>query len=129
MTETETVDVSDDDEVFRGLPPATQQHYETVGALLVVKQSAFNDRSLKPSVDLRRLCPDEEPRSEIAREDGVLILVVEKIRGISVRINDRKGNLSHHQSADVRHQPVEVNWAHSQIEPKRLFESKSHFRS
>ncbi len=118
----------DADDLFRGLPPGGP-HYHIDGSEIVVKETAFNDRDKKPSVDLVRKCPNGQPRAELHPEEGILILSVGKVRscsGITITGKDNKSKIIY--AFDVWPHPKYDNPAHCQIESSPEFASSDHFK-
>ncbi|TNF28008.1 MAG: hypothetical protein EP329_18670 [Deltaproteobacteria bacterium] len=119
--------LGDDDSVFRGLPVGTN-HYEWKGEQAVVKQSAFNDRSNKPSVDVKRLSPGQEPRPELHPHAGILELGVSAVRSLSGAVQTGLAEPPKSYAIDVAHRPEETNLAHAQIEGQPEIERGTHFK-
>lgn len=96
-----------------------KDHYgcDPKGKLIHVGNSAFNDRERKPSVDRSVLCLEGPEASRFAPEDGIVTLGAGDVRGISgVITNSKTGCLLYAHNVDVRHVPVDENYAHAQIE-------------
>lgn len=123
----EIAEIQDDDSVFRGLPVGTE-HYERRGSVIIVKQSAFNDRGRRPSVDVARLSPNGEPRAQLVPSAGIISLQVGAIRKLSVVQQDQKGKEIAQRSVDVIHRPETANPAHAQIEASPDFDSDGQFK-
>lgn len=119
--------VEDDEFLHRSV---RQEWAVLVDGELRLSSQAFNDPSLKPSVDRARMRPAVE--SKRSPTDGICCLLTSEVRSITTVMHQA---LMRPYEVDVKARPIEpdnergepANPAHAQIEVEPEFESRSRF--
>jgi len=115
--------VDDGEDLIRRIP-ADSNCYDSSHGALRLSSTAFNDRERMPSVDRRRMKASLDDCKNHPT-DGLLLLITNEVRAISLAQTDQKGKpTSDLHKIDVIHRPIEAgdagglpaNEAHSQVE-------------
>lgn len=110
--------VSDDEELYRSVREtvAGQLCYRIQGGQVVFSQAAFNDRSMRPSIDRAKLRDFDPHRSRLSREDGIVALRADAIRrlGPITQFDNRQRPLTQH-AVDVIPDWIIGNCAHALV--------------
>jgi hypothetical protein len=132
--------VADDEILFHAVlddPCAITGCYQVVDGEAILLHGAFADRTKKPSVDRMKINGDHPSKTKKNNTDGVVALVAEQVRSISVAyVSEKKvkyqGTVKEHKSwgVDVLPAALDVNPAHALIvcSPELLERDKNAFR-